>query len=81
MSYAPERSRNGALTDGMTDGTYKKLVRDRGGFVETTTEESRFTLNHDTIAYQQTSPRFQPDGTTRYSTGDVEYPSQSRHQG
>lgn len=81
MSYAPNRSRNGSLADGMTDGTYKKLVRNRGGYVEDTTREAREMLNPDTVAYQETGYKQQPDGTDRYTTGDINYPSQSRHQG
>lgn len=76
MSYAPNRSRNGSLTDGMTDGgPYKKLIRDRGGMVEDTTTEARDMLSRDTISYQETSLKQQPDGTTRYSTGDITYHS------
>lgn len=80
MSYAPRRSMNGALADGMTDGTYKKLTRDRGGFVESTTQEAREMLNRDTIAYQESGFKQQPDGTTRYSTGDITYLSPLDHQ-
>lgn len=33
--YAPPRSMNAALEEGMTDGKYKKVAANRGGFLET----------------------------------------------
>lgn len=44
MAYAPHRSMNADLSEGMTDGKYKKVVTDRGGFVEPTTYEDRKDL-------------------------------------
>lgn len=81
MSYAPARSENGSLRDGMTDGTYKKLNPNRGGFVETTTQESRAMLNPDTFGYQESPFQPMPDGTVRTAVGDVYYRSQTNHQG
>lgn len=81
MAYAPERSRNGNLADGMTDGSYKKLNPDRGGFVESTTQDARAILNPTTYAYQETPYKEQPDGTTRFSSGTVVYPNQLRPKG
>lgn len=46
MAYAPMRSMNAELDSGATDGTYKKVVRDRGGFVDAMTQDSRRDL-HD----------------------------------
>lgn len=81
MAYAPERSRNGSLKNGMTDGTYKKINPDRGGFVERTTELARQALNADTYAYQEYPAKEQPDGTFRRSSGNYYYDNQLRHQG
>lgn len=81
MSHAPERSRNGSLKNGMTDGSYKKLAPDRGGFVETTTQEAREALNPMTYGYQELPFKEQPDGTVRESTGNVFYHNELRHQG
>lgn len=44
MGYAPQRSMSGNLQEGATDGTYKKIIRERGGFVENTTWEARKDL-------------------------------------
>lgn len=45
MAHAPSRSCNRELAEGMTDGTYKKVVTDRGGVVETGTWEARKDLS------------------------------------
>lgn len=81
MSYATPRSWNGSLADGMTEGTYKSKNPNRGGFLETTTEEARAMLNSDTVGYQETMLKQMPDGTTRYSTGTVKYSNRTPHQG
>lgn len=44
MGYAPQRSWTGELNEGATDGTYKKAIRERGGFVEQTTYRVREDL-------------------------------------
>jgi len=45
MTYGPIRSANAELHEGMTDGKYKKVVRDRGGFVEKATSAARSDLD------------------------------------
>ena len=47
MRAYPSRSANAELSEGMTDGKYKKVVTDRGGVVEHTTHLERQDL-HDT---------------------------------
>lgn len=81
MSHAPERSRNGSLKNGMTDGSYKKLNPDRGGFVETTTQDARANLNPTTYGYQEDMYKVEPDGTVRHASGTVYYRNQLRPQG
>lgn len=44
MAYAPVRSPNAELNEGATDGKYKKVVNDRGGFVERGTYAMREEL-------------------------------------
>jgi hypothetical protein len=46
MAQAPMRSMNAELDSGLTDGKYKKVVRNRGGFVDADTQDSRQDL-HD----------------------------------
>lgn len=47
MGLPPLRSMNAELDSGATDGTYKKVVRDRGGLdIDAATQDSRRDL-HD----------------------------------
>ena len=45
MAKPITRSCNRELAQGMVDGTYKTVVRDRGGLVESTTWEARKDLS------------------------------------
>lgn len=45
MSYAQPRSANRELEAGMTDGSYKKVIMDRGGVVEAGTWYQRDELS------------------------------------
>lgn len=44
MVYPLSRSMNADLAEGMTDGSHKKVIRDRGGNVEPTTYRQRADL-------------------------------------
>lgn len=44
MSYARRRSMTGDLNEGLTDGSYKKVIQGRGGIPEYTTAKSRHHL-------------------------------------
>lgn len=44
MAYAPRRSANDELNQGMIDGTYKQVAKDRGGVVEVSTYAARKDL-------------------------------------
>jgi hypothetical protein len=45
MGRAPSRSANAELGQGMTDGSYKQVIKDRGGLVETGAWEQRKQLS------------------------------------
>lgn len=62
MSYAKTGSMNAALSEGATDGKYKKIVRDRGGVVETATWESRKHLWDGWFGFHEVNPKVAPDG-------------------
>lgn len=64
MAYAPSRSPNVELQRGMVDGTYKEVVRDRGGFVEATTTDARSELNDIWFGIHETRVKRLPDGRT-----------------
>ena len=61
MAYAPHRSMNAALSEGMTDGKYKKVVRDRGGFVDVATEDSRRDLDDIWFGIHEKQVKMAPD--------------------
>lgn len=46
MALPPLRSMNAELDTGIADGSYKQIVKDRGGFPEQATYDSRADL-HD----------------------------------
>lgn len=48
MSYPPLRSLKGELIEGATDGSYKKAIEQRGGFVEPETYEDNRSMLADT---------------------------------
>lgn len=62
MGYAANRSMNAEVSEGMTDGSHKKIVTDRGGVVEPTTYESRIDLNNNWFGITEKKVKVTPDG-------------------
>lgn len=63
MATNESRSMNRDLSEGMTDGKYKKLVtRERGGVVDPLTEESRRDLSRINYDREQAPVMLRPDG-------------------
>lgn len=62
MAYAPHRSSNAELHIGATEGTYKRVIRDRGGFVEGTTQKERAPLNDTWYGIHETPVKVSGDG-------------------
>lgn len=60
MSYAPMRSMNAELDSGATDGTFKKVVRNRGGFVDAATADSREDLHDAYYGVHECEPKAAP---------------------
>lgn len=81
MALPPQRNMNGNLASGMSDGGFVELNRDRGGFVETTTEEARSLLYPINYDYIEAPTKTLPDGTIRHGGGVIKYRSQIRHEG
>lgn len=78
MAYAPHRSMNAELSEGMTDGKYKKVVQNRGGFVDPTTYQERADLNDRWYGIHEQDKKALPDTlvtrTPNYvSTKDAEF--------
>lgn len=62
MGYAPRRSMNANLSEGATDGKYKKVSPDRGGFIDTATYENRTDLNDNWFGIHEKKVKVAPDG-------------------
>jgi hypothetical protein len=62
MAYAPIRSANEALHEGMTDGKYRKVIADRGGFPEAATYDSRSCLVDGWYGIHEDAVKVLPDG-------------------
>ena len=62
MAYAEPRSCNAELAQGMTDGEYKQVVKDRGGQVETGTWEHRKLLSTMVYGIVELDKKECPDG-------------------
>ncbi|MFI9271831.1 hypothetical protein ACIGXM_14090 [Kitasatospora sp. NPDC052896] len=79
MSYPKQRNWSDDLNAGLTDGTWKKTVRERGGVVEPTTPRERATLADTWYGIHEKPVKTDPFGreiTTpdTYTGGPVTYP-------
>jgi hypothetical protein len=61
MGYPQPRGMNNALSEGATDGKYKKVVTDRDGVVEGATYESRADLNDQWYGIHEKKVKVTPD--------------------
>lgn len=61
MTYGPTRSANASLQEGATDGKYKKVIANRGGFPEQTTPVARQDLNDQWYGIHETQPKMAGD--------------------
>ncbi len=59
--YAPPRSMNNALSEGATDGKYKKIIQNRDN-AEDTTFENRADLNDNWYGVHEKKVKVTPDG-------------------
>lgn len=62
MSYPASRGMNNALSEGSTDGKYKKIVRDRDGVIDPATYENRADLNNQWFGVTEKKVKVTPDG-------------------
>lgn len=53
---------NADLNEGATDGKYKKVVRNRGGFVDPGTALDRAQLDDAYYGIHEIQPKVRPDG-------------------
>lgn len=78
MALPPLRSMNANLTDGMTEGGHKRLSRNRGGFVEETTNIARQHLYGDSYSITETHRPTRADETCDPWLSENTYEHQSR---
>lgn len=62
MTYGPTRSVNAELHEGLTDGSYKKVIQSRGGFPEAATHNARRDLDDRYFGIHETPLKTSPDG-------------------
>lgn len=62
MTYGPTRSVNADLHEGLTDGSYKKVITNRGGFPERTSVQSRAHLDDQWYGIHEDPVKTGPDG-------------------
>ena len=62
MAYPALRSMNAELDTGSTEGTYKKVVNNRGGVVEGLTARTRLSLNDTYFGMHEDVLQLRPDG-------------------
>lgn len=79
MTYAPSRGLIGELSMGSVDGTYKQVVRDRGGHIDEATVRTRQDLPDTWYGIHEAAEKVDPFGrlvrTPNYrATRPVTYP-------
>ena len=62
MTYGNTRSVNADLHEGITDGTFKKVIRDRGGFPENLTHAVRQDLDDTWYGIHELPHKYGGDG-------------------
>lgn len=62
MAFPPSRGLNNALSEGSTDGKYKKINPNRDGVVDPATYENRIDLNNNWYGVTEKKVKVAPDG-------------------
>lgn len=62
MSFPPTRGMNNALSEGSTDGKYKKVTANRDGVIDPATAENRADLNDQWYGIHEKRVKVAPDG-------------------
>lgn len=62
MAFPPSRGMNNALSEGATDGKYKKINPNRDGVVDPATYENRMDLNDQWYGIHEKKVKVAPDG-------------------
>jgi hypothetical protein len=62
MGFPVRRGLNNALSEGSTDGKYKKIVQNRDGVIDPATYENRADLNDQWYGIREKKVKVTPDG-------------------
>lgn len=71
MAFPPSRGMNNALSEGSTDGKYKKINPNRDGQVDPATYENRMDLNNNWFGVTEKKVKVTPDGLLHATPGYV----------
>jgi hypothetical protein len=79
VSYPQQRDLRAELDAGLTEQTYKRAVRDRGGIVESTTPRMRDDLSDTNFGVHEAAVKVDPFGRPvvtpdTHTGGPVAYP-------
>lgn len=75
MAFPQSRSMNGSLSEGSTDGKYKKVNPNRDGVVDPLTAESRLELDDNWYGVREKRVKLSPDGLVHVTPNYVENPA------
>lgn len=62
MGFPESRGMNNALSEGSTDGKYKKVVQNRDGVIDRATVENRLDLDDNWYGIHEKRVKVTPDG-------------------
>jgi hypothetical protein len=75
MSYPTSRGMNNSLSEGSTDGKYKKVNPDRDGVVDPVTAENRLDLSDQRFGVREKRVKVTPDGLLHVTPNYVDNPT------
>jgi hypothetical protein len=74
MAFPQSRSMNGSLSEGATDGKYKKINPNRDGTVDPATAENRLDLSDQWYGLREKRVKVAPDGLLHATPNYVDNP-------
>jgi hypothetical protein len=75
MSYPVSRGMNNSLSEGSTDGKYKKVNPNRDGYVDPVTAENRLDLDDNWYGIREKRIKVTPDGLLHATPNYVDNPA------
>lgn len=78
MAYPQTRGMNNALSEGSTDGKYKKITPNRDGVIDPATAENRLDLDDNWFGIHEKQVKVAPDGLLHATPQFVQNPTPNR---